>query len=160
MSESLAELNLCRLWFKTVCFALEKSGCIFTVSLEIKWINKETDQVGSWSSFIRQRRTSWRREKYPEKREGNLRCRWSFEMGEERSWSGQEECALIWWCTAVIPALGRLRQEDCAFELCHLGYIVRWLLGKLGLHFGVCSLINQKIKKGLKRMFKDNFIRV
>jgi hypothetical protein len=23
----------------------------------------------------------------------------------------------VWWCMSVIPALGRPRQEDCAFEV-------------------------------------------
>jgi hypothetical protein len=30
----------------------------------------------------------------------------------------------VWWCTPVIPALGKLRQEDHEFEA-SLDYIVR-----------------------------------
>jgi hypothetical protein len=30
----------------------------------------------------------------------------------------------VWWHTPVIPALRRLRQEDCKFKVC-LGFIVR-----------------------------------
>ena len=30
----------------------------------------------------------------------------------------------VWWCTPVIPVLGRLRQEDCRFKA-SLGNLVR-----------------------------------
>lgn len=32
---------------------------------------------------------------------------------------GTEEdfCAWVWWHTPLIPALGRMRQEDCKFEV-------------------------------------------
>jgi hypothetical protein len=35
----------------------------------------------------------------------------------------------VWWGTPVIPALGRLRQEDYKFQV-GLGYIVRSCLKK------------------------------
>jgi hypothetical protein len=35
-----------------------------------------------------------------------------------------------WWHMPVIPALGRLRQEDCEFEV-YLNYIVKPYLKKL-----------------------------
>jgi hypothetical protein len=34
------------------------------------------------------------------------------------------ELCQVWWCTLVIPALGKLRQEDQRFKA-SLGYIVR-----------------------------------
>ncbi|XP_021110107.1 ras GTPase-activating protein 4B isoform X3 [Heterocephalus glaber] len=36
----------------------------------------------------------------------------------------ESSLCLAWWCLPVIPALGRLRQEDCQFKA-SLGYIVR-----------------------------------
>jgi hypothetical protein len=35
----------------------------------------------------------------------------------------------VWWCTPVIPALGKLRQEDCEFQA-SLDYTVRSCLKK------------------------------
>jgi hypothetical protein len=35
----------------------------------------------------------------------------------------------VWWCRPVIPALGRLRQEDSKFEA-SLGYLDRCCLKK------------------------------
>jgi hypothetical protein len=37
-----------------------------------------------------------------------------------------------WWCTFVIPAFGRRRQEDCKFEA-SMGYTVRLLSSKTKL---------------------------
>jgi hypothetical protein len=36
---------------------------------------------------------------------------------------------LVWWCTPMILVLGRLRQEDCKFEI-SLGYIERLVSGR------------------------------
>jgi hypothetical protein len=51
----------------------------------------------------------------PPETQFNGRCQWSFDSGtpllEIYSKTGQ-----LWWYTLVIPALGRLRQEDFEFE--------------------------------------------
>jgi hypothetical protein len=35
----------------------------------------------------------------------------------------------MWWCTSIIPALERLRQENCEFKAC-LAFLVRACLKK------------------------------
>jgi hypothetical protein len=52
-----------------------------------------------------------------------------------------------WWCTLVIPALRRLRQEACEFEV-SLGYIARpclkkelQIVGKTVYSCGGCRII-------------------
>jgi hypothetical protein len=45
----------------------------------------------------------------------------------------------VWWCTPVILALGRLRQEDCKFEA-SLDYGMRLCLKKKKSRFKVSAL--------------------
>jgi hypothetical protein len=53
---------------------------------------------------------------------------------KEKTWSQ------AWWCTPVIPALGRLRQEDHKFQT-SLGYTMRPCPPKSNILYGDPSLV-------------------
>jgi hypothetical protein len=36
----------------------------------------------------------------------------------------KENISREWWCTPVIPALGRLRQEEVDFSYSHLSFLI------------------------------------